>query len=90
MLDGLLNPQDRNGAQRRETRPPNRHPPMDWRESKGNDAEKEEQGGPFSPPERVDEIRSVLPCQCWQCGHALPQRLEDAQTGGTVRRHQVT
>lgn len=45
---------------------------------------------PLVPPERVDEIRSVLPCQCGQCGHALPQRLEEAQTDGTLRRHQVT
>ena len=45
---------------------------------------------PLVPPERVDEIRSVLPCQCGQCGHALPQLLEEAQTDGTLRRHQVT
>ncbi len=44
----------------------------------------------LAPPERVNEIRSVLPCQCRQCGHALPQRLEEAQTDGTPRRHQVT
>lgn len=44
----------------------------------------------LAPPERVDEIRSVLPCQCRQCGHALPQRLEEAKTDGAPRRHQVT
>ncbi len=44
----------------------------------------------LAPPERVNEIRPVLPCQCRQCGHALPQRLEQAQTDGTPRRHQVT
>jgi hypothetical protein len=32
----------------------------------------------------------VFPCQCRQCGHALPQRLEEGQTDGTLRRHQVT
>jgi transposase len=42
------------------------------------------------PPERVNEIRSVLPCQCRQCGQALSQRLEQANTDGTLRRHQVT
>src|SRR5437763_3947004 len=45
---------------------------------------------PSVPPERVDEIRSVLPCQCRQCGQALPQRLEEAKMDGTLRRHQVT
>lgn len=42
------------------------------------------------PPERVDEIRPVLPCQCRSCGHALPQLVEEAKTDGTLRRHQVT
>lgn len=42
------------------------------------------------PAERVDEIRSVLPPQCRQCGHALPQRLEQADMDGSPRRHQVT
>ena len=32
----------------------------------------------------------MLPCQCRQCGHALPQRADKAQTDGTLRRHQVT
>ena len=45
---------------------------------------------PLAPPERVDEVRPVLPCQCRQCGHALPQRMEEAKTDGTLRRHQVT
>ena len=44
----------------------------------------------LAPPERVDEIRSVLPCQCRQCGHALPQQLAEAKTDGALRRHQVT
>ena len=44
----------------------------------------------LAPPERVDEIRSVLPCQCRQCGQALPQRLEEVNTDGTQRKHQVT
>ena len=45
---------------------------------------------PLAPPERVDEIRHLLPCQCLSCGHALPQQVEEAKTDGTVRRHQVT
>ena len=45
---------------------------------------------PLLPPERVDEVRPLLPCQCRQCGHALPQKLEEATTDGTLRRHQVT
>lgn len=45
---------------------------------------------PLAPAERVDEVRSVLPRQCRQCGHGLPQRLEEAETDGAVRRHQVT
>ena len=45
---------------------------------------------PLAPPERVDEILQVLPCQCRSCGHALPQQVEEAKTDGTVRRHQVT
>ena len=43
-----------------------------------------------APPERVDETRPVLPCQCRHCGEALPQNLEEAKTDGTPRRHQVT
>ena len=45
---------------------------------------------PLAPPERVNEVRHVLPCQCRSCGHALSQQVEEAQTDGTVRRHQVT
>ena len=45
---------------------------------------------PLAPPERVDEVRPVLPCQCRKCGHALPQELEQATTNGRSRRHQVT
>ena len=45
---------------------------------------------PLVSAERVDEVRSVLPSQCRQCGHGLPQRLEQAETTGSVRRHQVT
>ena len=44
----------------------------------------------LAPPEKVNEIRPVLPCQCRQCGQSLPQRLEEVQTDGTPRRHQVT
>ena len=45
---------------------------------------------PLVPPERVDEIRIMLPPQCKQCGHGLPQRLEQSETNGSLRRHQVT
>ena len=45
---------------------------------------------PLMPAERVDEIRSVLPLQCRQCGCALPQEVDQAQSNGPVRRHQVT
>src|SRR5260370_5410714 len=45
---------------------------------------------PLAPPERVDEIRPVLPEQCRHCGHGLPEQLEQAQTTGAVQRHQVT
>jgi len=45
---------------------------------------------PLAPAERVDEIRPVLPPQCLQCRSALPQRLEEAETDGSLRRHQVT
>ena len=45
---------------------------------------------PLVPAERVDEIRTVLPPQCLKCGHALPQALDEAETEGSVQRHQVT
>ena len=45
---------------------------------------------PLEPPERVDEVRPVLPSQCRQCGHALPQTLNQVETDGSPRRHQVT
>lgn len=45
---------------------------------------------PLAPIGRVDEIRAVLPDQCQQCGHALPQQLEQVQTTGAAQRHQVT
>src|SRR5450755_3745296 len=45
---------------------------------------------PLAPAERLDEIRTVLPPQCRHCGHRLPQRLEQAETDGSLRRHQVT
>lgn len=45
---------------------------------------------PLMPSERVDEIRTVLPLQCRQCGCALPQEVDQAQSNGPVRRHQVT
>ena len=37
-----------------------------------------------------DEIRPVLPEQCQHCGHRLPTDIEQAQTSGEPRRHQVT
>ena len=45
---------------------------------------------PLAPPERVDEVRPILPIQCRHCGHALPQTLEHAETDGSPRLHQVT
>jgi transposase len=45
---------------------------------------------PLVPTERVDEVRPVLPEQCQHCGHLLPGRIGQAQTTGTVQRHQVT
>jgi transposase len=45
---------------------------------------------PLAPPERVDEVRHVLPPHCRHCRHALPQRLEHAKLDGSLRRHQVT
>lgn len=44
----------------------------------------------LAPAERVDEFRPVLPDQCRHCGNSLPQTLEEVQTGGAPRRHQVT
>ncbi len=44
---------------------------------------------PQAPPERVNEVRTVLPEQCGHCGHGLRQRLEEVQTSGDVHRHQV-
>jgi len=45
---------------------------------------------PLAPAARVDEIRPVLPVACRQCGHGLPQTLEQAKTSGAARLHQVT
>ena len=45
---------------------------------------------PLVPPERVNEIRLILPEQCQHCGHALPGQVEQVQTTGSVQRHQVT
>ena len=45
---------------------------------------------PLVPPERVNEIRPVLPEQCQHCRHLLPAQVEQVQTTGTVQRHQVT
>jgi len=45
---------------------------------------------PLAPADRVNEFRSVLPRQCRKCGHGLPQQLEQAETDGSLRRHQVT
>ena len=44
---------------------------------------------PQAPPERVNEIHTVLPEQCGHCGLGLGQRLEDVETSGDVHRHQV-
>ena len=41
------------------------------------------------PPERVNEVRTVLPERCGHCGHGLGQRLEEVQTSEGVHRHQV-
>ena len=45
---------------------------------------------PLVPPERVQDVRPVLPVECKHCGEALPQQLEQIQTVGEVQRHQVT
>jgi transposase len=45
---------------------------------------------PLVAPERVDEIRSVLPENCRHCGYCLPAKIEQARTTGAVQRHQVT
>lgn len=45
---------------------------------------------PLVPAEKVDEIRPVLPDQCQHCGHPLPTQIEQVQTSGEPRRHQVT
>ena len=45
---------------------------------------------PLVPTEKVSEIRSILPEQCQHCGHALPMQIEQVQTAGEPRRHQVT
>jgi len=44
---------------------------------------------PQAPPERINEIHTVLPEQCGHCGHGLAQRLAEVQTSGEVHRHQV-
>src|SRR5450432_187290 len=44
----------------------------------------------MEPPERVDEIRPVLPLHCRGCRHELPQQLDQISSTGPVRRHQVT
>jgi len=45
---------------------------------------------PLVPITAVDEIRPVLPEQCQHCGHALPTQIEQVETSGEPRRHQVT
>ena len=42
------------------------------------------------PPERVDEVRAVLPEHCGHCGYGLPEHIERVQSIGNPRRHQVT
>ena len=44
---------------------------------------------PMVPPERVNEVHTVLPAACGRCGQHLAQRLAAVQTSGTVQRHQV-
>ena len=43
----------------------------------------------LAPPEQVSEMRHVLPGQCGYCGERLPDQLEQAETIGEPRRHQV-
>ena len=45
---------------------------------------------PLVAPERVDEVRAVLPEQCGHCGYALPAQVEQVRTTGAAQRHQVT
>ena len=45
---------------------------------------------PLVPIEQVQEVRPVLPEQCGHCGCGLPQQVEELQTVGEIRRHQVT
>lgn len=45
---------------------------------------------PLAPAGKVDEIRPVLPDQCQHCGHQWPTQIDQVQTTGEPRRHQVT
>lgn len=45
---------------------------------------------PLVPIAQVDQIQPVLPEECQHCGHSLPTQLEQAETTGEPRRHQVT
>ena len=45
---------------------------------------------PLAPPEKVTEVRTVLPQQCGHCGLGLAANLQQVQTLGDPRRHQVT
>jgi transposase len=45
---------------------------------------------PLVPIAKVDEIRPILPEQCQRCGHSLSTQIEQVQTSGEPRRHQVT
>lgn len=45
---------------------------------------------PLLPITKVDGIRPLLPEQCQHCHHALPTQIEQVQTTGKPRRHQVT
>lgn len=40
--------------------------------------------------DQVDDLQVLLPKECQHCGQALPQQMEQVQTAGPVRRHQVT
>jgi transposase len=44
----------------------------------------------LEPPERVNQIVSVLPSDCRHCGQPLPQQIEQVNTVGDVHRYQVS
>jgi transposase len=44
----------------------------------------------LEPPERVDQIVSLLPPECRHCGQSLPPQIEQVSTVGEVHRYQVS